>query len=123
MADWCRHYNGIGGTIAEQTMEQGRTCDAGIAYRDVKVEAESPGLLNRWPCFEGTTLTCPKQSFLSAAEKAERERQSRAAVVQFLADIAANVCPHCKAEITRKRQVGLCVYADPCGHRLYQGRL
>lgn len=32
-------------------------------------------------------------------------------------------CPHCGAKVERKEQVGRCVYAKPCGHRLYQGSL
>lgn len=32
-----------------------------------------------------------------------------------------NVCPHCDAPIAQQEQVGRCVYARPCGHRLYQG--
>jgi len=35
--------------------------------------------------------------------------------------LAKNVCPHCDGAIARQEQVGRCVYARPCGHRLYQG--
>jgi hypothetical protein len=54
-----------------------------------------------------------------AADDADLAVQLR----KFFADLAANVCPHCGQAITRKRQNGRCVYADPCGCRLYQGKL
>ncbi len=40
----------------------------------------------------------------------------------YLNDIDAKICPHCKAAIEEEKQVGRCVYALPCYHRLYQGR-
>lgn len=55
---------------------------------------------------------------------AEREkREIGEAFKQYLRSIQNNVCPHCGSPITNKRQVRRCVYADPCGHRLYQGQL
>ena len=32
-------------------------------------------------------------------------------------------CPHCGKPVERERQAGHCVYGEPCGHRLYQGRV
>ena len=32
-------------------------------------------------------------------------------------------CWHCGTHLTAKRQVGPCIYAEPCGCRLGQGRL
>lgn len=34
-----------------------------------------------------------------------------------------DICPQCERSINEKKQIGRCVYAYPCGHRLYQGRL
>ena len=34
-----------------------------------------------------------------------------------------DICPHCEDRIEKFEQVGSCVYAMPCGHRLYQGRV
>jgi len=35
--------------------------------------------------------------------------------------MAGKNCPHCQEPILYKRQVGCCVYASPCGCRLYHG--
>jgi len=35
----------------------------------------------------------------------------------------ATHCLHCNQPIDHLEQVGRCVYAEPCGHRQYQGRL
>lgn len=39
----------------------------------------------------------------------------------FFEKLSKNICPHCDAPIAQQEQVGRCVYAHPCGHRLYQG--
>ncbi len=56
----------------------------------------------------------------------QEEMQTHAAVgveLERLAEsLALGLCPECGGKIKRERQVGRCVYADPCGHRLYQGK-
>lgn len=50
--------------------------------------------------------------------------ETAAAARRFLKELGdGRTCPRCHAEITDKQQVGRCVYAEPCGHRLYQGQL
>jgi hypothetical protein len=44
------------------------------------------------------------------------------AVRSYLERLAQGLCPVCSAPIEQEQQVGRCVYAHPCGHRLYQGR-
>lgn len=44
------------------------------------------------------------------------------ALKSYLDTYAAGKCPHCQAKIDEERQVGRCVYASPCGHRLFQGK-
>jgi hypothetical protein len=43
------------------------------------------------------------------------------AVKKVKASVTGNICHVCNGEVTKKVQVGRCVYAEPCGHRLYQG--
>lgn len=42
---------------------------------------------------------------------------------EFLAKLENNICPSCDAVIEKKIEVKPCIYAEPCGHRLYQGTL
>jgi len=39
----------------------------------------------------------------------------------YFASAEAGICPICQTPIERKKQVGRCVYAEPCGCRLWQG--
>lgn len=121
MSDWCRHYNGIMGRMLG---EIDRQCEAGVVYSSIKATEEPTKVYNRYPCFEDSTVdTCPLRSFYTDEEKAENKRQSDRAVADWLHKLESNICPHCDTPITSKRQVGRCVYAEPCGCRLYQGRL
>lgn len=43
------------------------------------------------------------------------------AIRTYFGKLSKNECPICGAAIERQQQVGHCVYAKPCGHRLYQG--
>jgi hypothetical protein len=53
----------------------------------------------------------------------ERKAELDASVAKYLADLANDICPVCETPVAKKHQVGRCVYAEPCGHRLYQGQL
>jgi hypothetical protein len=44
-------------------------------------------------------------------------------IVQALARDARGACVRCGTPMTAKHQVGRCIYVDPCGCRLGQGRL
>ena len=37
--------------------------------------------------------------------------------------IDGDVCHVCNGHIKQKVQIGRCVYAEPCNHRLYQGTI
>lgn len=98
-----------------------KTCDAGIVYESVK-DLTGPGY--RVPCLldRGCTTTCASAVYLTeeqAKHRADEILDSARARMQRMAD---GICPHCDAKIERKSQVGSCVYADPCGCRLYTGR-
>jgi hypothetical protein len=44
-----------------------------------------------------------------------------AAFAAFFEKLRTGICPHCDLTVEKEEQVGHCVYARPCGHRLYQG--
>jgi hypothetical protein len=106
----CRYFNGLMHNV----------CDAGIAYQSVQNHRERP---LRLPCLkeDGCTERCPKASFLSAEEIAEKEAEIREAAIAFFRDMQSGLCPHCRQPVQKQVQVGRCVYAEPCGHRLWQG--
>lgn len=56
-------------------------------------------------------------------ELTDSEREVAEYIKAFMTNLKNDICPHCGTPITNKRQVGRCVYADPCGCRLYQGNL
>lgn len=76
-----------------------------------------------YPCFNPNLHNCPFQDWPTPEELKAEEEAVNQMVAQFLTDLASNVCPHCKQPIERKVQIGRCVYAEPCNHRLYQGEL
>lgn len=45
------------------------------------------------------------------------------AIQDYFQDLKEGRCPTCKQPVVNKEQVGRCVYALPCKHRLYQGKL
>jgi hypothetical protein len=113
IANRCRHFNGI----------DRKVCDAGVGYLDVRDDTTSP---YRWPCFksDNCVIRCERASFFSEQEIADEVARVQAHAVEFLTTLATGkVCPHCKMPITKRYEVGRCVYADPCGCRQYQGRL
>jgi hypothetical protein len=112
--DWCRHYHGIG-----------KVCEAGVDPQSVYVELTKRGeRTHYYPCFEedGVAHACSHCSYLTPEERQAQRKESAAVWKKFVDDLNANRCPFCNAVIEQRKQVGRCVYAHPCGHRLYQGK-
>lgn len=114
--DRCKHFTGY----------QNIVCEAGVTYRTL-VGGPNLGWLRRLPCLqtEGQhdQATCDRFELPTAEEIAESKARSDAAVAETIRRLEAGLCPHCGAKVEQERQVGPCVYAEPCGHRMYQGRL
>lgn len=106
----CVHFNG---TIHE-------SCEAGICYDDVRDESTHP---YSYPCFSDreSSTTCDKARFRTVEEAKAKEREEMAEIEEFLSKAKHGICPRCGTVIERERQVGRCVYAIPCGCRLWQG--
>src|SRR5262245_31561912 len=122
----CRHFNGL---INDQ-------CELGIEYDSVAVEsghAVPPMYQRAYPCVnfslpltEGVLVQLASKCASCSYPTKEEEEADRARVMSKLAEsllkIQSDTCPTHDIPITKK-QVGRCVYAEPCGCRLYQGRL
>ena len=110
IANGCRHFNGI----------QHDTCEAGVSYKQYLYEN-----FPNFPCHprvDGTeSKVCPTFAYSSETEIDAEEKEMYAAAAASLKAMFSGKCPECGAKVEHKRQVGRCVYADPCGHRLYQG--
>jgi hypothetical protein len=87
-------------------------------------EANAEGRKHLYPCLgdAGTSDACPVVSYFTPDEIKAQEEEMARAVTQYITDLAAARCPFCGAEIKQEKQVGRCVYAMPCGHRLFVGR-
>lgn len=111
LRDKCVNFNGI---INDQ-------CNAGVAYRDIRDVSTSP---YGFPCFADRPCgtRCEKAEFLTDEQAQVKAEEIGSRARAHFAKLAANTCPHCDQPMT-KTQVGSCVYADPCGHRLYHGRI
>lgn len=113
MQQTCRHFIGI----------QHRTCRAGVDMKSMR-DVSQPGPAC-WPCLPGidgkrSSFTCVHLS-LPTAEEAEADmRAIEEATDAFLKKMALGVC-QCGVEGTDWKQVGSCIYAEPCGHRIAQG--
>lgn len=54
-------------------------------------------------------------------EQAQKQALVEAAALRYLEDLAGGRCPVCHEPAT-EQQVGRSVYAEPCGHRMFEGR-
>jgi len=102
----CRHFTG----------RQNESCEAGIHYDRIG---------HPLPCLQNVAgpSTCPLHEWHTLAEVEAKEAATVQAVAKFFSDLTSDICPHCGAAIEKKVQIGRCVYAEPCGDRLYQGKL
>jgi hypothetical protein len=103
----CRHFNGI----------QHDVCLAGVDYRTF-----SPG---KMPCLaypERPSEPCEKFANRTRKEAEVVEHQRDENIARFLSAMREGRCPHCQHAVEESVQVGPCIYAKPCGHRLGQGR-
>lgn len=110
----CKYFNGI----------QHKTCGKGVLYMDVR-QSSPPTLPAEFPCTSGngTKTKCLLAEFPSEAEAMAEEAEIQTFIKVFFDDLKRGVCPHCQTAIEKRQQVGRCVYAEPCGHRLYQGKV
>lgn len=108
----CIHFRGI----------QHATCEAGVSMVSVR-DASQPGY--RWPCLtlneRPAATTCELYREPTPEEIAADEAAWAARIEEALARTKRGECSDCGTKVTAVRQVGRCVYAEPCGHRVGQG--
>lgn len=106
----CKHFNGI----------QHDTCDAGINYHELL--GSGAGCFAHMPCFsdEQSTVECHKRQLYTLAESEAEEQEIEQSIEQFLGRMRRHEC-ECGKSVDNYKQVGHCVYREPCGHRLGQG--
>lgn len=104
----CRHFRGI----------QHKTCAAGLLYEGAKDPTARPLKLI---CLDrDANAKCDRLS-LPTREEAEAEVDDRERkVAEFFGRLAVGVC-QCGVRGEDWEQVGHCIYAKPCGHRVGQG--
>jgi hypothetical protein len=107
----CRFFNGL----------MNQTCKAGINY-DTWKPGTHPCLLDPIHGDRRPPLPCASAEYPTTAEALTSEAARQARMDEWARKLESDVCPHCDQAMTKK-QVGPCVYAEPCGHRLYQGRI
>lgn len=116
-ATWCIHFNGV----------MNKECEAGISYDDPRfggrqqARRELP-CLKESPSDSTRTDLCDQCAYLTEEQARAKADESVRKTRAYLEKMQSGVCPQCDRTIERERQVGRCVYADPCGHRMYQGR-
>jgi hypothetical protein len=119
----CVHHNGYFHKV----------CNAGVEYKTVgeTIDLGSDGRPFVAACMKDyewaghkldCRFTCDKAQFLTPEQAEADIAKLDAAVAEHIEKIAGNICPTHNIAI-KKKQVGKCVYAEPCGCRLYQGTL
>ena len=103
-----------------------KTCRLGIAYASVEGEQRGP---YRFPCLK-ENWTDPTRTDLCPSAEYRTEEQAKAKADETMAHIrarfereAAGFCGQCDQRVERKAQIGPCIYNEPCGCRVGQGRL
>ena len=108
----CTHFTGI----------QNNSCESDIKYDRVMVYSETQ--TGRLPCFKDSGIdNCCARSFYTEEQVQKQIEDIHNLLTQVTKELSGHICPTCKQPFTKKRQIGRCVYAEPCGHRLYQGRV
>jgi len=106
----CRFFTGI----------QHDVCKAGIRYDSF----QPTGIpYQRIPCvYPSSPNTCGSISRYTKEESKTMVADDNVRIDRMLAEMRAGLCQTCKKAVEGVRQVGRCVYATNCGHRLGQGK-
>lgn len=106
---------------------ESRHCNAGVCYDDVR-DTQRRGPF-RWPCLIETDPdsaspagpTCASRRFPTLEEARAEAAEWDHKTAEFTQRLALGHCTECGDVSTDWRQIGPCIYAQPCGHRVAQG--
>lgn len=121
IAGSCKHFTGI----------QNDTCKIGVNYLEL-VGGERKGIGCKIPCTgdkgcshapDIKVVPCALREFLTPEEVQAEEDMINAHMAQALIEMVEGICIHCHVKIEHYDQIGRSVYARPCGHRQYQGKV
>ncbi len=107
--EWCKHC---------VSQDDAAVCQKGIQ------RVNRWGSFTNWPCFLGNG-SCELFKTYSKQEVEEIEKEN-SDYVRKLWDFDARKtedCPNCGQHVDGLSKVGRCVYARPCGCRLWQGTI
>ena len=112
MSEFCIHYP-PGGMVTNDICKKGVDLRP---FKPVSVEA---------PCYNDKVGGCPFAEYPTPEQIVERNKHIGAIMESMVSLMQgkSDVCYQCGQPIDQLEQVGRCVYARPCGHRLYQGKL
>lgn len=125
--EWCIHYRAMSGPWNGKDFEKVEACEVGVRYDDVKVVTDHLHM----PCFFSDMhnpalygkLHCERMQYPTQEQVERYEIASRQSIEKYMTELKADICPHCHQPIKEYQKIGRCVYASPCGDRLYQGQL
>jgi hypothetical protein len=111
----CRHFTGLQNTF----------CKQGIKYDDV-LQAERTFVEGRWPCLTSDiSHVCPYFEE-HTAEDLQRIEDAVKEALESIVDFQlrrTEACPQCGKYVESVEKIRRCIYARPCGCRLWQGTI
>lgn len=113
MKESCRHFTGIQNTF----------CKQGIKYDDV-LQSERAFVEGRWPCTAPDIAHICPYFEEKTPEDLRRIEDRGKEVLESMVDFQlrrTEACPQCSQSVASVEKVGRCIYARPCGCRLWQG--
>lgn len=112
MKEFCIHYPSGG-------MAMNRVCEKDVVMKTTINEDDEA------PCYNDRVHTCPFAEYPTAEQIAERNKEIGKMLENLVLFMQhkSNTCPHCSRQVTALEQAGRCVYARPCGCRLWQGKV
>lgn len=111
----CVHFTGT----------QNKVCASGVAYADVRdnrTKEEGWKMETAWPCLPNgaPNVQCAKRQYATEEQATAAARERDRVFVEFANRSRRGIC-ECGTTSTSVRQVGRCIYFEPCGHRVGQG--